>query len=770
MPDVADWERVEQIVGEGESVDFCEVKDLVGRLRQRKELKPVRELLAYVLNTTQLERPDRWWAQQKLATAYYHDREYGKGIQLQHALAAIERDNALEEAMQPPPDELKSEHVAIAGAIYKRRFDVTGRSEDLHQAMKYYDRAVRQAVRDEEAPVGARKFVDEGYAAINAAFARELLAYVEGTSADPRLREDADTLRREIVGQLQQEVHDIEKEVAGGGRPGRFDWWKVATLAEAKLGLGDAAAARHLIQLFDSDALAEIGDWERETTARQLSQLGDIAANLTKEQLSDVAALLKHIAQCDQPAYAGSLRGQLGLALSGGGFRASFFHLGVLARLAEMDLLRHVGVLSCVSGGSIVGAHYYLALQKILEDTPDDGIDRDTYIELVHSTIESFRKGASRNIRNRAFLDPRNLFRKLRSPSGPEFNRTTRVGELFDQYFYAGSGKKPSMEPRPLRDLKVIPAGEESFNPKRHNWRKAAKVPMLVINATTLNNGNNWQFTATWVGEPDSEFYGVIDDLSHIDRMWLEDEVPTPHRNLALRSAVGASAAVPGVFPPIAFEGIVPHSDEVVCLVDGGVQDNQGVGALIDEDCTHIFISDASGQLTQANDPPSNALSVILRSSSIQARTIRTNAFESIDDLQRTSRIKKAWTVHLTKGLSQQAGRDPDEPTDYGIPIRVQAKLARIRTDLDRFSETEALALMLSGYRMTEHALPADDSPFPTCQQRDHSWPFLDLNNTIKQPESIEYAELVRQLDLGQHTVLRRVRRRLPGYNRRIEI
>jgi predicted acylesterase/phospholipase RssA len=30
---------------------------------------------------------------------------------------------------------------------------------------------------------------------------------------------------------------------------------------------------------------------------------------------------------------------KLGLALSGGGFRASLFHIGVLARMAELDLL-----------------------------------------------------------------------------------------------------------------------------------------------------------------------------------------------------------------------------------------------------------------------------------------------------------------------------------------------------------------------------------------------------------------------------------------------
>ena len=49
-----------------------------------------------------------------------------------------------------------------------------------------------------------------------------------------------------------------------------------------------------------------------------------------------------------------------GLALSGGGLRASLFHIGVLGRLAELDLLRQVDVISTVSGGSIIGAYYYL--------------------------------------------------------------------------------------------------------------------------------------------------------------------------------------------------------------------------------------------------------------------------------------------------------------------------------------------------------------------------------------------------------------------------
>lgn len=47
---------------------------------------------------------------------------------------------------------------------------------------------------------------------------------------------------------------------------------------------------------------------------------------------------------------------QIGLALSGGGMRAAVFHLGVLRRLADEDLLEAVSQLSTVSGGSLMTA------------------------------------------------------------------------------------------------------------------------------------------------------------------------------------------------------------------------------------------------------------------------------------------------------------------------------------------------------------------------------------------------------------------------------
>src|ERR671922_263111 len=61
---------------------------------------------------------------------------------------------------------------------------------------------------------------------------------------------------------------------------------------------------------------------------------------------------------------------KLGLALSGGGHRAAFFHIGVLARLAELGLLRPIQAISTVSGGSIVGALYYLNVKNAARRAP----------------------------------------------------------------------------------------------------------------------------------------------------------------------------------------------------------------------------------------------------------------------------------------------------------------------------------------------------------------------------------------------------------------
>src|SRR5205809_2611803 len=67
-----------------------------------------------------------------------------------------------------------------------------------------------------------------------------------------------------------------------------------------------------------------------------------------------------------------------GVALSGGGFRAAGFHLGVLKRLRELRLLTDADVLSTVSGGSIVGA-YWVYWQATKGDTIHDAAEWDRF-------------------------------------------------------------------------------------------------------------------------------------------------------------------------------------------------------------------------------------------------------------------------------------------------------------------------------------------------------------------------------------------------------
>ncbi|HEX6529329.1 MAG TPA: patatin-like phospholipase family protein, partial [Burkholderiales bacterium] len=58
----------------------------------------------------------------------------------------------------------------------------------------------------------------------------------------------------------------------------------------------------------------------------------------------------------------------IGLCLSGGGYRAMVFHIGVLWRLYEAGLLKDLARVSSVSGGSITAATLALAWRELSFD------------------------------------------------------------------------------------------------------------------------------------------------------------------------------------------------------------------------------------------------------------------------------------------------------------------------------------------------------------------------------------------------------------------
>src|SRR5262245_29800444 len=138
-----------------------------------------------------------------------------------------------------------------------------------------------------------------------------------------------------------------------------------------------------------------------------------------------------------------------GLALSGGGFRAALFHVGVLARLAELDLLRRIKVLSTVSGGSLVGVRYFLHVKELLEKTSDDAVRRQDYVDIVYRMSREFLHDVQKDLRARAY-GRLNLFRSSSETFGVLCEK-----HLYEAWLPKGGG--PGRKEKRLRmtDLKI---------------------------------------------------------------------------------------------------------------------------------------------------------------------------------------------------------------------------------------------------------------------------------------------------------------------------
>jgi predicted acylesterase/phospholipase RssA len=314
-----------------------------------------------------------------------------------------------------------------------------------------------------------------------------------------------------------------------------------------------------------------------------------------------------------------------------------------------------------------------------------------------------------------------------------------------------------------MDELLIQPVEEPAnFAPKYDNWRRATKVPALILNATALNTGHNWQFTATWMGEPPSEIDGEIDSNDRLRRMYYE-EAPRDYHKMRLGHAVAASACVPGIFDPIVFPDLYP--ERKVRLVDGGVHDNQGIGSLLEQGCSVLLVSDASGQMMSQKEPSGGILGPPLRSNTILQTRVRGAQYHELDARRRASLLRGLMFVHLKKDLPSEPinwidCEDPQDAFDTGLPSQfegvltnygirkdVQECLAAIRTDLDSFSDKEAYALMTSGYRMTEQEFRKGIGQFPNLTVERGSWRFLAIENAMKQRD--EAAELKRSLGVS---------------------
>ncbi|MET0635335.1 MAG: patatin-like phospholipase family protein [Chitinophagaceae bacterium] len=263
----------------------------------------------------------------------------------------------------------------------------------------------------------------------------------------------------------------------------------------------------------------------------------------------------------------------LGLSLSGGGYRATAFHLGTLKKLQEMKILEKVNVISTISGGSITGAYYclnkdnYTEFEKSLYHKLQTGnvvtkvLLSVTFLQLILVTLLFIGPACYFLFTSHAWLFPvlfaAYIFILLKFQFYI-FPVSKRIEKIYDDFFY---NKKT---------LNHLP-----------------DHPVLVVGATNLQTARAFTFSKLFM--MDSTY------------QYLSPPISFEASGFPVSRAVMASSCVPFAFSPIHIEKKFftnPEDAEKVhpVLVDGGVYDNQGIHKIMQRGryaCGTVITSDA---------------------------------------------------------------------------------------------------------------------------------------------------------------------------------
>lgn len=691
------------------------------------------------------------------ASSTYDDPDLPVDSRFQTALDLLEEIDDIQTSSDPAV-------LSLAGDIYYRKWENDNQKNTLERAYWYYDQAYRiHGIKTFAAQKAA------GYAGIQAAFLLDRLAQLEleqAVKVDPKVdstntvsgrRAEAEQIRRDLIARFTPLVNQPQTDLQG--------WAFYVSIAEAHFGLEQYDEANSWLSR--AAELPDIPDRKYETVGRRLVtlyRLMECSTSFSEFQKSKagevILEFLDRRTKMSDAAFEGLFTGKVGLALSGSGFRACFFHVGVLAKLADLGILRRVETISCSAGGSIVGMQYYLALRRLLQSKPDDEIQDSDYVEVVKNVEVALLKGVQRNIQLRSKANP---WVNLKVLLQRNYSRTDRIGELIENdILLCGRGEQKDF-PRYLRELFVYPRGEpDSFKPKKDNWRRAAKVPILVLNATTANTGHNWQFTASWMGEPAGPINSEIDGNLRLKQVRF-DEAPEHYTNFNIGKAVIASASEPGSLEPISLAELYPK--RIVRLVEGTISDPLAIRPLLDQGCSFMVVSDASGNTETQDCPEIDPLTVATRAERIATSHLRKAQFELLSLRQESSMLHDMVFVHLKKDLhggtasastvetpaTQNTSMESAPLTSYGIRKDVQEQLARVRPKLDVFSDTEAYALMTSGYLITESEFSRQAGSMHQAKDRP-DWCFLAIEEQMKK---VGESDILRLLDVAHNRVLR---------------
>ncbi|HKZ05784.1 MAG TPA: patatin-like phospholipase family protein [Methylomirabilota bacterium] len=349
------------------------------------------------------------------------------------------------------------------------------------------------------------------------------------------------------------------------------------------------------------------------------------------------------------PEGEGAPESGLALCLSGGGYRAMVFHVGVLWRLNEAGYLRRLARVSSVSGGSITAAVLGLKWNRLAFDGA--GVAKAFQTEVV----EPVRGLAGRTIDAGAIIGGVLL---------PGTTVADRVESAYRKHLFGDA------------TLQALP-----------------ETPRFVLNATNVQTGALWRFSRPYMAD-----YRVGRVLA-----------PT----LPLARAVAASSAFPPVLSPVEVDlqaddwetppgrGVdlhrEPFTTEVV-LSDGGVYDNLGLETAWKRYDT-VLVSDAGGKMQPEAEPERDWARHVLRILEIidnQVRSLRKR--QVIEAFKRGERKGAYWGIRTNVA-------------DYGLtdalacPFDRTTELANTPTRLARLEAEHQERLINWGYAVCDAAL-----------------------------------------------------------------
>src|SRR5262249_47886213 len=120
----------------------------------------------------------------------------------------------------------------------------------------------------------------------------------------------------------------------------------------------------------------------------------------------------------------------IGLALSGGGFRASLYHLGLVRFLRDAGILSQVTHITSVSGGSVTAAHLVLNWNRYNGSANDFDAAASELIAFVRLDVRN------RITRRFPLAFPLRWSRKLLGRSSRKLTRTGLLEYHYEKYLY----------------------------------------------------------------------------------------------------------------------------------------------------------------------------------------------------------------------------------------------------------------------------------------------------------------------------------------------